>query len=190
MAVKIPTATELQGTLSVDNLKTITAFARRQLSLEQAIASAEDHLADLKKKLRQISQENIPAAMQAAGGVKKVELEDGTIVSVEDFITANIKEANRPKAHKWLRANKFGALIKMTYTIAFGMGEEKKASSLEKELLKRKLGFDAKEAVHAGTLRAFVREQLEAGKALPASSGIDVTSVPTSKITRRKSNGN
>lgn len=185
MAVKMPKATDLAGP-SQESLSVVGELAKRQVAMEDEIARIEATLAEKNKALYKLKTIDLPTAMEAAG-VKFVGLPDGTKVEVTDFVTGNIKEENRTAAHKWLRDNGFGSLIKNTIALAFGMGEEKKCGSIAAYLEKRRIPFDRKEAVNTQTLRAFVRERLQAGKALPPS--IDITSVPTSKITRSKDHG-
>lgn len=179
--LKIPTIAEL-GT-SVENVKQITLLAEKQMRLEDEIATLVEK-ADIKQKeLRKLSTEDLPLALKQAQ-VKGIELPNGTYVEVKNFITGNIKDVNREKAHQWLRKNKFGALIKTAFALTFGMGEEKKSAAFVKILAKNKIPFNMKEGVHSQTLQAFIRERLEAGKALPPS--IEVVEVPTCKITRKK----
>lgn len=182
--VTMPTAKELEEkSLSVAVVKQIALLVKRQITLEAEIKEMEAALAAKNKQLYRLTTTDIPTAMSEAG-VKELTLEDGTEVKVEAFINGYIKEENRDKAHAWLRKNGFGSLIKTSVSCAFGMGDDKKVAALVKFMLSKKLPFDQKEAVHVQTLRAFVRERLKDGKALPPS--IDVTEVPTSKINRKK----
>lgn len=183
-ALTIPTAAAL-ALPSNEAIKEISALAARQVQLEDRIAKGMALLEDLGKQLKQVNSVDLPTAMQAAG-VKSIGLPDGSKVEVNDFVAAQIKEENRPKAHTWLRKNKLGSLVKTTVDIVFGMGEEKKAAAFMKSLNTKGIPFKAKEAVHPQTLGALVRERLGAGKALPPQ--IEYTSVPTSKIIRSKPN--
>lgn len=189
-SLKIPSQTELAGGpgaagTSVAALKQVDILAHRLTTLEDEIERLNLLLEEKGKQLTRLKMVDIPNAM-AEAGTKYVELESGEAVEVEKFITGNIKEENREKAHAWLRKNNFGSLIKNTISCAFGMGEDAKALAVMKWLAGKKIPFAQKEAVHAGTLRSFVRERLEAGKALPPS--IDYTSVPTATVKRPKPN--
>jgi hypothetical protein len=168
---------------SVPAVAQIVALARRMTALEDEIEKLNETLDDRGKKLTRLRMVDIPNAMSEAG-TKYIELDSGEAVEVKDFVTGNIKEENRDKAHAWLRAQGFGSLVKHVVSCAFGMGEDAKALVVVKWLAGKKIPFEQKEAVNTGTLRAFVRERLEAGKALPPS--IDYTSVPTASIKRPK----
>lgn len=161
----------------------IAVLAKRQMEMEDGIARLVAELEVRNKALYKMKTETLPLAIRAAQ-VKAITLPNGDEVIVEDFVTGNIKEENRAKAFAWLRKSGFGSLIKHTVKMAFGMGEDKKAMMIEKLLVSKRVPFEAGESVHPSTLRSFVRERLEAGKALPPV--IDVTSVPTATIKRSK----
>lgn len=139
--------------------------------LSARIANGMALLEQLEKDRANLLEVAIPAALEQAG-VKEVTLKSGITVEVKDFITGNIMEENRPEAHKWLRANKFGALIKNRIICAFGMGQDKDAKAFAATLKKMKQPFEQTESVHSSTLQAFVREQLAKGTNLPACIGV------------------
>ena len=181
----IPTQDALAGkpTASVPAVKQIVTLSRRMIELENEIAQLNDEVGEKSKQLTRLRMVDIPNAMSEAG-TKNITLDSGEVVKVEDFVTGNIKEENREAAHAWLRENGFGSLIKHVVSCAFGMGEDKQANKVIVWLVKAKITFEQKEAVNTQTLRAFVRERLSAGKALPPS--IDYTTVPTATIKRVK----
>lgn len=170
--------------LTPAKVKEITILAEKQIKLEDELADLTLK-ADLKaKELYKMKTMTLPLALQAAR-VTMLQLEgSGHIIEVANFVTGHIKEVNRAAAFAWLRKNKLDSIIKRTIDIAFGMGEDKKAAAIAKLLTSKRVPFESAESVHANTLRAFVRERLEEGKALPSS--IDVTSVPTVSIKRSK----
>lgn len=154
---------------SVDNndLKQVAGLARQQLILEQRV---EDLTAELKRaqnELAHISGEALPAAL-AEHGLTELKMADGSKVTVSTVISANISKERSNEAHDWLRANGFADLIKNTVSVAFGKGDDEKASRLINQL--DQMGFDAdqKEAVHPSTLKAFCKEQIERGSAIPS----------------------
>ena len=67
-----------------------------------------------------------------------------------------------------MRENNFADLIKNNVTLTFGRNEDNSAKSLVDEL--RNKGHNVKQAekVEPMTLKAFVREQIEKGKDVPA----------------------
>jgi len=153
----------------VDNndLKQVAALVRQQLILEQRV---EDLTAELKKAqldLAHVSGEALPAAL-AEHGLTELKMADGSKVTVATVISANITKERSEAAHEWLRDNGFGDLIKNTVAVTFGKGEDEKANELVKELDSEGFNVDQKEAVHPSTLKAFCKEQIEKGTAIPS----------------------
>ena len=69
--------------------------------------------------------------------------------------------------YTWLRDNGFGDLVKNQVTCSFGRNEDEKASGLLCHLNDSGYESTQREWVEPSTLRAFVREQYEAGRELP-----------------------
>ena len=141
-----------------------------------------------RKNLERVQVELIPELMKEIG-LESFTLATGEKVEAKAKITASIKVADREKAHAWLRDNGFGSLIKNEVTASFGKGEEDVARGLVDELTGREFVVDRKEAVHAQTLGAFVREQLEKGSKIPMDL-LGVFDVTKAKITRKRKGGN
>jgi hypothetical protein len=108
----------------------------------------------------------LPQLMRQCG-VPAFEMTDGSKVGTKRVYSGSISEANSVEAFAWLRDNQFGALIKHTFKVALGMGDDKKAAKLVKALEKAELPYEQKETVHPATLSSFIREQTEAGNDLP-----------------------
>lgn len=147
--------------LTPEKLQRISTLCREERRLAAQVVAAEDALKKAKENYAKLTEDVLPAILQDSG-VKEIKLDDGWSVTVKPDIRAHIKEEDRDAAHKWLRENGFGSLIKNTIAVTFGMGEDKKAAALYKELTKQFKGKTAvKEAVHSSTLRSFVTEVIE-----------------------------
>ena len=154
---------------SVDNndLKQVSGLVRQQLILEQRV---EDLAADLKKAqadLAHISGEALPAAL-AEHGLTELKMADGSKVTIATVISATITKDRANEAHDWLRANGHEDLIKNTVSVVFGKGEAARAAALISQLDSNGWDPDQKEAVHPSTLKAFCKEQIERGTAIPS----------------------
>ena len=154
---------------SVDNndLKQVSGLVRQQLILEQRV---EDLAADLKKAqadLAHISGEALPAAL-AEHGLTELKMADGSKVTIATVISATITKDRANEAHDWLRANGHDDLIKNTVSVVFGKGEAARAAALISQLDSNGWDPDQKEAVHPSTLKAFCKEQIERGTAIPS----------------------
>lgn len=146
-------------------LKGLHKLATQQINLENTIAGMEETLKITKKDLEKLATITIPSAMDEIG-IPMFKTSDGYTVEIKPFVSASISEARKPKAHAWLIKNKHGDLIKRVMAVGIGR-DAKLAKEVEKFLKSKKVNFDTKEAVHPGTLKAFVREQVEAGKPFP-----------------------
>ena len=100
-------------------------------------------------------------------GLSEFKLADGTKVTVQQFYSASIPKDKVDEAMQWLRDNGHGDLIKNTVSVAFGKGEDTLATDLKKYLGANGNSYEDKTGVHPQTLRAFAREQIEAGQNLP-----------------------
>lgn len=154
----------------MSDLKEITALAERQLDLEHLIEEAEESLKSLKEQHRAVSENDLPEAMEEAG-MMEFKLKDGRKVTVNRKYHASIPKAHQSQAFRWLREHGHDGIIKRDITLKFGKGDDELARKI-RDLLSDELGDETvgiadKEHVHHSTLRAFVREQIEAGEDLP-----------------------
>ncbi len=76
-----------------------------------------------------------------------------------------VLQANSPQVED----NKNGKLIKRTFAIEFGKGDEKWADKFERDCAQRvkPLNIKRKKGVHSGTLQAFIKKALEEGVDIP-----------------------
>lgn len=152
-----------------DQLDKIRHFGARQQHLMKLIDETEANLKALKDQLRRVMEQDLPEAMDEVG-MTEFKLDDGTTVKVTSFYSASIPEERKDEAFNWLKEHDFDGMIKADVRVQFGKGE----FEIAQEFLQFVRGFnqkainpDYKESVHWQTLRAFVREQVEGGAALP-----------------------
>jgi hypothetical protein len=120
----------------------------------------------MKKKRDHISGEVIPI-MMAEMGLSHLKLMDGSSVDVKPNYSATITQANKESAFKWLRENGLGDIIKNEISVSFGRNEENKAADYAALAEERGFQPTQKMKVEPMTLKALVRERLEAGKSMP-----------------------
>jgi len=143
----------------------------RQLSkqLKEAqddVEHSERQLKDAKARLRSINEDLFPGLMDEMG-VKLLALDNGTVIKLEEVVSAAITEANRERAHAWLVANGYGGLIKTTVVAEFDAGHRDEAVSVAHGLAESHDHIELKEKVHPATLKAFVKERLTNGDNFP-----------------------
>ena len=167
-----------------ENIKSLANQVKSLKELEDELKADEESLKNKKKEIERISGEVIPT-MLSEMGLSSLKLADGSAVDVKPYYAANISIANREAAYSWLRSNGLGDIIKNDITVSFGRNEDNKAA--EYANLARGQGFEPtqKLKVEPMTLKALVRERIEAGKDMP----MDIFNVfvgNRTKITRKQ----
>jgi hypothetical protein len=167
-----------------ENIKSLANQVKSLKELEDEIKADEESLKNKKKEIERISGEVIPT-MLSEMGLSSLKLADGSAVDVKPYYAANISIANREAAYSWLRSNGLGDIIKNDITVSFGRDEDNKAADYAN--LARGQGFEPtqKLKVEPMTLKALVRERIEAGKDMP----MDIFNVfvgNRTKITRKQ----
>ena len=149
-----------------DNIQSLADQVERLESVATDIDAAEQKLKDLKKKRDHISGEVIPTMMSEMG-LAELKLHDGSHLKVSTSYKAHISEANKEAAYNWLRNNGLGDIIKNEISVSFGRNEDNKAADYAE--LAKSNGFQPtqKMKVEPMTLKALVRERIEAGKEMP-----------------------
>ena len=169
---------------SIDESSKLSAQVVKLTNLEDELADKETELKELKRKVELVSGEVIPTLMQEMN-ISTLKLADGTSVEVKPIYGASILVAKREEAFRWLRENGLGDLIKNEVTVAFGRDEDNKASNYAN--LAKGQGYEPvqKLKVEPMTLKALVRERLEAGQEMP-SDLFNLFTGNRTKITRNK----
>ena len=147
-------------------LKTVAELARIIKAKEQEVADLERQHKDAKKELLRLTDEELPASM-AEMGLASFTLDDGSTIDVKPTYGASILVANREAAYEWLRDHGYDDIIKNDVSVSFGRGEDDMAGSFK--ALAEKEGYVPQQntSIHSQTLRAFVRERVEAGDEFP-----------------------
>jgi hypothetical protein len=145
----------------------IAELCNKLLDVQKEVTTLEDKLKKKKEEELKLSEQDIPNLMQKAG-VAALKLTDGSSVEIKPYYGARIPASRTDEAFDWLRENNYGDLIKNNVTLTFGRNEDNVAKTLVDEL--RQKGHNVKQAekVEPMTLKAFVREQIEKGKNVPA----------------------
>ena len=177
---------EAEGQAPVEpmTLARLTKMAEEARDLETTINRLNVELAEAQDKRTNILRNLLPSAMDELG-IKDFTLADDSKINVKDVINASISEENKPRAFAWLEENNCDGIIKTKVASEFGKGEIEDARKALKAL--EDAGFTGvmDRNVHPMTLKAFVKEQLEQGVALP----LDVFGVfefKEAKITKPK----
>ena len=148
------------------NIQSLADQVERLEGVSSEIEDAESRIKLLKKKRDHISGEVIPTMMSEMG-LAELKLHDGSHLKVSTSYRATITEANKESAFNWLRNNGLGDIIKNEISVSFGRNEDNKAADYAE--LAKSNGFQPtqKMKVEPMTLKALVRERMEAGKEMP-----------------------
>ena len=168
----------------VNDAKSLSEQVVKLQSMEEDLVKQEEHVKKLKKDIEVISGEVIPTMMQEMN-ISTLKLADGSSVEVKPVYGASITTANKEAAYTWLRENGLGDLIKNEITVSFGRNEDNKAQQYA--VLAQGQGYEPvqKLKVEPMTLKALVRERIEAGQDMPADL-FNVFAGNRTKITRNK----
>ena len=149
-----------------ENIQSLADQVEKLESLQSRLQLQEDNMKNTKKEIEKISGDIIPTMMSEMG-LAELKLQDGSHLKVSTTYRATITEANKETAFNWLRNNGLGDIIKNEISVSFGRNEDNKAADYA--TLAKERGFQPtqKMKVEPMTLKALVRERLEAGKSMP-----------------------
>lgn len=150
-----------------EGMSRIASLVKQQLALEARVSDLEQELTSAKKDLKEVSENQLPAAM-AEYGMAKVKMDDGSEIAVSKFYSASIPKTRQEEAFDWLRDNGHESLIKNQVAVSFGRSEDAVAQLLMDRLQAEGFETQQKVWVEPMTLKAFVKEQVEGGSPIPS----------------------
>lgn len=148
-----------------EQLRTVAALVRHQIMCQREVEVAEAQLAKAQEAFKQVSEEDLPNAMSAAGTLQYTYAGNRPyIVRISDKIMAHTPKQLGTAPFDWLRKTNNDSIIKHEIKVTFGKGESKEARRVLAWLqANAKPGkVTEKEAIHSSTLAAFIREQFAA----------------------------
>jgi len=157
---------ETEKNKDANQLQRIVLLANILVDQQNRVTDLENQLKTAKEAVSKTEREDLPLLMKEVG-LKEFKLDNGALVELLTDVKCGITEARKPAAHKWLVDNGFSGLIKTEVVVPFDRGTHDEAIEMAEELIAEGHECNIKESVHAQTLKSFVKEQLEAGAALP-----------------------
>lgn len=150
-------------------LEVVTKIGNKLVDRNRQLAKKEEELKALKAEIREIQERELPDAMQACNGLTRFDLKDGSQITVKDDIFCSFKLDKKADALKWLEKNGHAELIKHDVKVSFPKGKYDQADDLINVLSKKfkDIPYDEKTDVHAGTLKAWAKDQYKLGETLP-----------------------
>ena len=151
-----------------DALKGLSTLARLMVAQEDDVENTEALLTQKKAVLERLKRIDLPEAMRELGLSQITLDETGEVITVHDDVSASIPEKHRVEAFAWLIKRGYDGIIRTKVSIEYSRGDHDKAivdAQTISQTLLRPTALD--ETIHPQTLRAFVRERMEAGDAIP-----------------------
>ena len=150
------------------DINSLSIHVEKLTDLQQAIEHTEKQVKDLKAQYDKISSEVIPNIL-AEQGLQSLKLADGTILGVNKKYSCTIPKdpAKKEAAYQWLREQGLGDIIKNEVAVTFGRGEDNKAAEYAELAKGQGLQPAQKLKVEPMTLKALVRQRIEAGQEMP-----------------------
>jgi len=119
---------------------------------------------------RRLAFIEIPSLLQRLG-ISSFGLDDGRVIALKKHYRCSIDD---PYAFAWLQSIGADGIIKADVTAIFDKKEIEQARALVDELVEREINVKHNQNVHPQTLKAFVRERMEADPPLPVDPSITV----------------
>ena len=151
---------------STTNINKLADKIKELQAQQEQLQQQEDAIKQKKKDIEYLSGEVIPT-MLSEMGLSFLKLQDGSSVEVKTNYSATITQANKEKAFNWLRENGLSDIIKNEISVSFGRNEDNKAADYAELAKGQGLEPRQKLKVEPMTLKALVRERMEAGKEMP-----------------------
>lgn len=147
-------------------LGSVVKMAHRLLMAEREVAMITRELKRASEEMDNISDCFLPELMQDAR-ITTFTMDNGYTVAVKNVVRASIPKDNLAEGLAWLIDNGHGDLIKEEISLAFGRGDNEFVIKFLPWLRrfmarcgKSEVPVSDDMKVHAGTLSAFVKEQL------------------------------
>ena len=143
-------------------LATISGLAQQYFAAEGDVDRLEKQLKSAKSRFDNIRDKLLPEAMDNAG-VKDFTLTDGRKITLKEEMTCSVPASRKGEILQKLRDDGEGDLISNVLTVEIDKGKDNMAAALVDEA--KKLGFEPKrdESVNTGTLKARLKQRVEAG---------------------------
>lgn len=154
-------------------IEELQAVCEQFIDKQSQIKELEEKLAQANSDLKLLSEETIPSMMEELG-VEEIKLKTGEIISTVMDVYASLASTNTDPEQKaaamgWLNDNGYGDIIKVKVNANFGREEHDAAMQLFNDLAQQGYNVNYDENVHPATLKAFIKERLQAGDNIPLS---------------------
>ena len=156
-----------QDLVDKTDIQTLASYCKELQTYENEIIKLEELIKHKRDQADKISSEIIPNLL-AEQGLSSLKLADGSSITVKKTYRCTVRKDEIKSAHKWLRENGLGDIIKNEVAVRFGVGEDNKAEQLLNLAVQQGYQPSQSEKVEPMTLKALFRERVEAGLDMPS----------------------
>ena len=156
-----------QDLVDKTDIQTLASYCKELQTYENEIIKLEELIKHKRDQADKISSEIIPNLL-AEQGLSSLKLADGSSITVKKTYRCTVRKDEIKSAHKWLRENGLGDIIKNEVAVRFGVGEDNKAEQLLNLAVQQGYQPSQSEKVEPMTLKALFRERIEAGLDMPS----------------------
>lgn len=161
---------EEDGMVTDAQLKTIAGLIKQQVLAEAKVSDLEGDLKEANKKLRKVSEVDLPDAM-AAANFSLFKTDDGLLVEIDEKMSASISKKNKPAAIEWLMKNNLESLVKENVVVPFDKGESEKVKSFIEILEANGVSdFSVAPTVNTSSVKSALKELIEDGVEVPTET--------------------
>jgi hypothetical protein len=151
-----------------DVLGRISVLADKMHELDREVAEAALRTKQLQAQRDQIAEEQLPELFAQVGLAELVTNGRHRLpLKLKNKLFTNISKGRKPKAIAWLDANGQGGMVKRAVIIEFDKTQQEKVDKLLKLIGRGWPNNRTELDVHASTVKAFVKKELEEGREIP-----------------------
>lgn len=175
-------AEDAENIPSDEKLEKLKQLIKKMVGLQQQVDQFDALMKQSKEILHQISDFDIPNAMDEAG-VSSFTTDNGIAVLVKSIYTGKITDENKSECFRWLEHSGNSGIIKHQVEVKLGREEHELATKIKAYFDGIGVDYTDKESVHWATLNAFIKEQITSGKDFPMET-FNVYVGRTTKLSR------
>lgn len=154
-----PTQLEIPEAVPQGNeaLRVVIALANKLVELRDDIEARQAELKKKEEEAENIANRLIPDLLEALG-LSELTLTDGRKIKLGTVYYASVPKARMAAVHAWLLERNMAGIVKEKVIVD---------PDYKERLVAATVPFEVDASIHPSTLRAFVKERIEANEPLP-----------------------
>jgi len=145
------------------DLADVRALATKQLELEAEVSKIESSLKDAKEQLRRVQENELPAALKAAG-IGSFKLDNGMTVSYEEDLKVSVPRKHKTSVISIMRSWGYDAAVSNKLTADLGRGNDNAAKALLSAAEEMGVKASVEEDIPTATVKKALRTRIAQGK--------------------------